>query len=177
MRLVAPWMLASLMLALPAQAGDFASPESSFVIALGSRIDRLQRVEVSSAGRRFFLDGPRVVAEGLRYRALTMREGFSYRRVEPRQAEAALLPWSGIDAIRAGRGNAGRGAWIGGLLGLGIGLAVAANQPCHPGFILSNTPSNCGPRMLSAIVGCTLAGAATGAIVGNRGERWTRIYP
>jgi hypothetical protein len=84
----------------------------------------------------------------------------------------------GRQAGQHAQGHATRnGAYLGALLGGVIGLAIGVHQPCHPGFLIAGTSGNCNSRRAAGILLGTMGGAALGALIAHRFERWQRIYP
>jgi len=162
-------------LAPPADAQSYGVlvPDSARIAQLGTRMMNLDRVRVVARSETFLADGPVVSSDGLRLSSITVREGFSYRtRTEPR-----TIPWAEIESIHVQGRSTRNGAYLGALLGTGIGLAIGAHQPCHEGFWLAGTSGNCVTRRVAPVLLGTVGGAALGALIAHRYERWQRLYP
>lgn len=159
-------------MAVTAEPGTLA-PDSARVDELRARLRKLDRVRVVAGGETFLADGPIVSSEGIRFRSVTIRQGHTYRTL----AEPRPRPWAEIESIHVQGHSTRNGALLGALLGGAIGLAIGAHQPCHAGFWLAGTSSNCFSRQAPPIVGGIVGGAALGALIAHRYERWRPVYP
>jgi hypothetical protein len=88
-------------------------------------------------------------------------------------SDLALTPWSEIEHVDARGGRPKTGALIGGIVGLGFGVAI--------GFVsaMSNDSQNGLRDVMGATVVFTAAGAIGGAVVGGAALHggWTQVYP
>jgi len=159
----------------PAETQSYGvlAPDSARVVQLRTRLRNLDRVRVVAGGETLLGDGPVVSSDGLRFRSITVREGFAYRTLD----EPRPIPWAEIESIHAQGHTTRNGALLGALLGGVIGLAIGAYQPCHEGFWIAGTSGNCASRRGAPILLGAVGGAALGALIAHRFERWQRLYP
>jgi hypothetical protein len=125
-------------------------------------IDRLQaRFHSGRSARLSTLVGERILVSPV----------FTPEGVRSATTEPALVPWSEIERIDARSGSPGRGAVVGGVLGLGAGVAL--------GFIsaLSGETSGGTNEWIGAIGLGTVAGATVGAFLGSGFPGWMKVYP
>lgn len=84
---------------------------------------------------------------------------------------AAPLPMAQVAQIQVPHGSqAGRGARIGGVVGLGLSLLAIA-VTAGDGWVSPTTG-----QAVGAMVGWTAIGAGVGALIGSTSRRWTTVY-
>jgi hypothetical protein len=164
--------------AVPATAGQTATPDSAARAALQRRIGRLGSVQLVGPAGSVLLLEPVVREDGLH-----MREPWKPPRaalfvsadapVPPRPVE--FVPWSAIEQVQVRRSGTGTGLLAGAAFGAGLsGLLALAFH----GQIASNWEAGTAqPALIAGSAILVGTGALTGALLGSFGGGWHTVYP
>jgi hypothetical protein len=100
---------------------------------------------------------------------LTLDGSFSSSFSSPLQVR--LVPWAEIESIDARRGSSGIGPWVGGGLGLVIGVSIVVIEAEANAFTLGSHHVSGAPIVIG------LAGGTTLGWLIDRPGPWTPVYP
>ncbi|HET9328779.1 MAG TPA: hypothetical protein VFQ05_18590 [Candidatus Eisenbacteria bacterium] len=139
------------------QAANPSAPDPRTLAYLQSLFSEGRLARVRSLGAQRIVAGPGFTSEGM-------------RDVDS-SGVVTITSWDAIERIDARGGSPGRGAMIGGIVGLGAGVAIMFLTA------MGDETSRSASSLVGGILVFTGTGAATGALVGALFPGWQKVYP